>query len=90
MDGRHGGGGDYGYPSTVFETSGVEAWGQEGNTYIFVCMYMCVCVCVYANERVRGSLCACKRTCLFQDHYTLCMYAYFCKKEKKNGKKSEQ
>ena len=32
--------------STVFETSGVEAWGPEGNTYIFVCMYVCVCVCV--------------------------------------------
>ena len=43
VDGRHGGGG--GYPGTVFEASGVEAWGQEGK-------YLCVCVCVRVHARV--------------------------------------
>ena len=60
--------------------------GAKKERHTYVCVGICVCVCVYANERVRGSLCACKRTCLFQDHYTLCMYAYFCKKEKKMEK----
>ena len=87
MDGRHGGGG--GYPGTVFETSGVEAWDQEGK-YLCVCMYVCVCVCVCVSERVRGSLCACKHVCLLQDQYTLCVYACFCKTRKKMEKKSEQ
>lgn len=46
VDGRHGGGG--GYPGTVFEASGVEAWGQEGK-YLCVCVCVCVCVCALTH-----------------------------------------
>lgn len=40
---------------------------------------MCVCECVQE--------CVCACVCLLQPHSTLCMYACFCKKEKKNEKK---
>lgn len=42
---------------------------------------------VFVCERVRECVCVCTRVCLPQDHHTLCMYACFCKKEKKEKKK---
>lgn len=40
--------------------------------------YLCVCVCMSACKSVYVSVCV-----FPQPHRTLCMYACFCKKEKK-------
>ena len=38
--------------------------GAKKEIHTCLCVCVCVCVCVCANERIRGSLCACKHTCL--------------------------